>query len=241
MVAHKSQLVKIDHTIPDKEAILLEPTACSVRAVLKRPPEKGEKALVIGTGAIGLNIIAVIKAISPETKVYALSRYPHQAEMARRLGAEEIIPERDAYKKVAEITGGRYFSGLFKNEIVIGGFDVIYDSVGNDRTVKDALRWARGEGTVVIVGINFSPKRLDYSPVWFHEINLMGIDCHGMETFRGKRMSSFDIALTLYNEGKLDFTGFVTHVFPMDEYRKAIDIFFHKGKNKAVKIALTHG
>lgn len=240
MVAHKTQLIKIDDAIPDEDAILIEPTACSVRAVLKRPPKEGEKVLVIGTGAIGLNMIAVIKAISPKTEVYALSRYPHQAEIAVRLGAEDTIGERDAYKRVAEITGGKYFSGLFKNEIVIGGFDVIYDTVGNDRTIKDALRWARSEGTVVIVGINFAPKRLDYSPVWFQETNLLGINCHGMELFRGVEMSSFEVALTLYREGKLDFGGFLTHTLPMEDFRKAVDIFFAKGKNRAVKIALKH-
>ena len=56
MVAHKTQLIKIDDDIPDEDAILIEPTACSVRAVLKRPPEDGEKVLVIGTGVAGFPV-----------------------------------------------------------------------------------------------------------------------------------------------------------------------------------------
>ncbi len=240
MVMHKTQLIKIDEQMPDEHAILIEPTACAVRAVLKRPPREGEKVLVIGTGAIGLSLIGIARALYPEAEVYATYRYPHQAEMAEALGASGVVEEKGAYRRVAEITGGRHFEGPFNNEMVIGGFDVIYDTVGNDRSLKDALRWARSEGSVVVVGINFSPKRLDYSPVWFQEVKLLGINCHGREVFRGEEMNSFDVALTLYREGRLDFSGFVTHTFPAQDYPKAIDLFFEKGKNRVVKIALVH-
>ncbi len=240
MVAHKSQLVKIGPNIPDHDAILIEPVACSVRAALKRPPVAKERVLVLGAGTIGLTMIMVLKAIAPGAEVWALARYPHQAEAAKRLGAAGVISGKEAYAKVAEATGGRYFKGMFGNEMVIGGFDVIYDTVGNDRSIADSLRWARAGATVVVVGINFMPKRLDYTPIWYQEVSLMGINCHGQETFRGKSMTSFDVALTLYREGKLDFSGMITHVFPMADFRQAIQVFFDKKRHQAVKVALTH-
>jgi threonine dehydrogenase-like Zn-dependent dehydrogenase len=240
MVLHKTQLIKIDDAMPDEHAILIEPTACAVRAVLKRPPGEGEKALVIGTGAIGLSLIGVARAMHPDVEIHATYRYPHQAEMAMALGASGVVEEKDAYRRVAEITGGRHFSGLFNNEMVIGGFDVIYDTVGSDRSLKDALRWARSEGSVVVVGINFAPKKLDYSPVWFQEVKLFGINCHGREVFRGEETNSFEVALTLYREEALDFSNFVTHRFPVQDYLKAIETFLDKGKTRVVKIALVH-
>jgi threonine dehydrogenase-like Zn-dependent dehydrogenase len=240
MVAHKTQLVKIDDSIPDRDAILIEPAACCVRAALKRPPQKGEKVLVVGAGTIGLMMIAVLKAIAPGALVWVVARHAHQQAIARRLGAAGVISGRDAYKQVAEATGGRYYRGMFSNEMVIGGFDVIYDTVGNDRSVNDALRWAGAEGTVVVVGIEFAPKSLDYSPVWYQEVRLTGINCHGQETFRGKSMTSFDAALVLYREGKLDFSGFLTHTFPMDDFKSAVKVFFDKKRHQAVKVALVH-
>lgn len=240
MVVHKTQLMKIGDDVPDEDAILIEPTACSVRAVLKRPPEPKEKVLVIGAGSIGLNVLSVLKAMAPDSEVYIATRYPHQTEMAKKLGATGIIEGKDTFKQVADITGGKYFKAPFGNEMVIGGFDVIYDTVGNDQTLRNAARWARAEGTVVIVGINFSPKKLDYSPFWYQEVELKGINCHGRETFRGKEMTSFEAAYILYKERKLNFDGFVTHVLPMEEYLKGIDLFFNKGKNGAVKVALRH-
>jgi threonine dehydrogenase-like Zn-dependent dehydrogenase len=240
MVVHKSQLVKIGPDVPDRDAVLIEPVACSVRAALKRPPAAGERVLVLGAGTIGLTMIMVLRAIAPEAEVWVVARYPHQADAARRLGAAGVILGRDPYAKVAEATGGRHFKGMFGNEMVIGGFDVIYDTVGNDRSLTDALRWTRAGATVVIVGINFMPKRLDYTPLWYQEVALTGINCHGQETFRGKSMTSFDVALTLYREGKLDFSGMITHVFPMDDFRHAIKVFFDKKRHAAVKVVLTH-
>ena len=238
MVAHKSQLMRIEHDMPDVDAIFLEPTACSVRAVLKRTPKDGDKVLIIGAGAIGLNLIQVIRAVSPGAEVYALCRHSHQEEVARSMGAQDVIREKQMYRNVARITGGKYLSAPLSNEMVIGGFDLIYDSVGNDQSLTDALRWARGGGAVVLVGVNFSPKRLDYSPVWFQEVDLVGINSHGMEKFRGKNMSSFEVTHTLYREGKLDFSNLLTHTFPLADYRKAIETFFNKRTTKAIKIAL---
>jgi L-iditol 2-dehydrogenase len=240
MVAHKSQLVKIDNDISDREAVMIEPYAVAVRAVLRRPPQDGERALVIGTGTIGLCLVAVLRAINPNAEVYATSRYDHQAQMAKRLGAKGVIEEKEAYPKVAEITGGRYMKGMFNNEFVLGGFDVIYDSVGSDGSINNALRWVRGDGTVVLVGANFNPKHLEYTPLFWQEVSLVGTQSHGVETFRGKKMSTFEVVLALHKEGKIDLSGFVTHTFEMNEYRKAVNVFLHKGKHKSIKVALTH-
>ncbi len=241
MVAHKSQLVKIDDGISDREAVMIEPYACAVRAVLKQPPQDGDKVLVIGAGTIGLSVIAVLAAVTPRAEVYALTRYPHQAEMAERFGAKEIIPERDAYKKMARITGGQYIRGVLNNENVVGGFDMIYDAVGSDKTLRDALRWARGGGTVVLVGANFAPEHLDYSPILGQEVRLIGSTSHGMEeNFRGEKMGAFEVVLALHKEGKIDLSGFVTHTFPMDEYRKAVGVFYNKKNSKSIKVALAH-
>ncbi len=238
MVAHKSQLMRIEHDMPDQDAIFLEPTACSVRAVLKRPPRDGDRVLVLGAGAIGLNLIQVIRAVSPGAEVTALCRYPHQEEMARRMGASGVLGEKDIYRNVAGVTGGRHLSAPLGNEMILGGFDLVYDSVGSDGSLTGALRWTRSGGSVVLVGVNFAPRKLDYSPVWFQEVDLVGINSHGMERFRGKEMSSFDVAHTLYREGRLDFSGLLTHTFPLAEYRKALDTFLHKAGTGAIKIAL---
>jgi 2-desacetyl-2-hydroxyethyl bacteriochlorophyllide A dehydrogenase len=238
MVMHHTQPFKVPKELSDDEAVLLEPLACAVHGVGKRIPNKNEQVLVLGCGTIGLLTIAAIKAMQPKTKIIALARYPFQANLAHKLGANDvIINEKNPYQKISALTEAKYFKGFFGNRILLGGFDVIYDSIGNDNSINDALRWTRNGGTVVIIGINFKPGRIDYTPIWHQEIYVTGTNCHATED---NGLTSFDMAANFLLEKKISLDGIITHNIPIDDYRDAVKIFLSKGKHKAVKIILTH-
>ena len=238
MVMHRTQPYKVPHELSNDEALLLEPMACAVHGVKKHPPEKNDRVLVFGCGTIGLLTIAAAKAVQQDSEVVALARYPFQAKMARALGADEvIIGEKNTYRRVADLTGAKYFEGYFGNRILLGGFDVIYDSVGNDESIQDSLRWVKSRGAVVIVGINLKPGKIDYTPIWHQELKVTGINCHAIEE---GAQSSFDIAAGLLMKIRLPVDELITHRFPMSNWREAIKTFLSKGKEGAIKIALEH-
>jgi threonine dehydrogenase-like Zn-dependent dehydrogenase len=89
--------------------------------------------LVIGSGTVGLNAAQVVKAFEPDAVVTVLARYEAQEEMALRLGADKVIRGGDPYKAVAEDTGGRLFEGMLGSRMILGGYDIIHDSVGARR------------------------------------------------------------------------------------------------------------
>ncbi len=238
MVMHRTQPYKVPSDLTDNEALLLEPVASAVHGVMKRIPERGDRVLVIGCGTIGLLSIAIARALGRGAEIFALARYAFQADMARRMGATDVvIDNKEVYKNMAGITGAQYHEGYFGNRILLGGFDIVYDSVGSDRSIQDALRWVRGGGSLVILGINFRPGRIDYTPIWHQEINVTGMNCHANE--KGGK-TSFDIASRLLMDKRIDTDGLITHRFPMHRYREAIRVFKNKGKHKAIKIVLDH-
>jgi threonine dehydrogenase-like Zn-dependent dehydrogenase len=238
MVMHQTQPYKVPSDLTDDEALLIEPVASAVHGVMKRIPERGDRVLVIGCGTIGLLSIAIAKAMGRGAEIFALAKYPFQADMARRMGATDVvIDNREAYKSMASITGAQYHEGYFGNRILLGGFDIVYDSVGSDRSIQNALRWVRGGGSLVILGINFRPGRIDYTPIWHQEINVTGMNCHADE--KGGK-TSFDIASRLLMDKRIDTDGLITHRFPMHRYREAVKVFKNKGKHKAIKIVLDH-
>jgi threonine dehydrogenase-like Zn-dependent dehydrogenase len=238
MVMHRSQPYKIPDSLDDHRALLLEPMASAVHGVMKRPPVDGDNILVIGGGTIGLLCVLAVKTMSPASKVTCLARYPFQAEAATMLGADHVIPETDGvFERVARLSGGTRHQGYFGNEIVLGGFDTVYDSVGSNGSIHDGLRWVRGGGDFVLLGINFKPGKIDYSPIWCQEIRVTGINCHADESRGG---NSFDMAARLLSETPFPVEKLITHRFPMPEFRTAVKTFMDKKQSGAVKIVLDH-
>src|SRR5581483_4691124 len=152
-------------------------------AVLRRFPKPGEHVLVIGAGTIGLLTVAVLRALAPQTKVSVMARYPFQIEQATRLGVEHIIYPQDGYQGVQQVTQAEFYRGWLGNQMLLGGFDVIYDTVGRRKTLHDALRWARAGASVVLVGVDLHMMHIDLTPIWYQEINVLGSLSHGIENW----------------------------------------------------------
>lgn len=238
MVMHRSQPFKIPDRLGDERALLLEPTASVVHAVRKAVPAKGDKVLVFGAGTIGLLCVAVAREHAPDAHITCVARYDFQQEAARALGADEVIrPRDDLFETSRRVTGAALHKGLLNNRILLGGFDVVYDSIGNDQSLSTVLRLVRGGGRLVLLGINFQPGKIDYTPIWNQEINVVGINCHATEA-KGK--TSFDVAADLLAKTDLPVQRLITHRFPMARYKDAVKTFFDKKNAKAIKIVLEH-
>ncbi len=222
-LAHRSQLVKVPDEIPDDEAVLIEPASVSLHSVLKRPPRAGEKVLVIGAGTIGLNVIQCAKAIQPECVVFLLEKVEFKKELGLQLGADHVL-EGEPYEAVARASGAKIYRGPLGNSTLLGGMDLIYDCVGHSRTIHDAVRWLRGGGDYVMIGNQLSPVRFDQTPVWNQELRLIGVNAHGSENFQGRRVSSFDLAMEMIQQGRIKLDGFITHRFPLAEFREAFKV-----------------
>lgn len=235
-IAHRSQLVKVPDDIPDDIAVLIEPTSVSLHAVLKRPPTRGERVLIIGAGVIGLNVIQAAKAIAPACQIFLLEKIEFKRDLGRRLGADHILTG-DPYEAVAKATGARLYRGPLGNRTLLGGFDLVYDCVGYSRTIHDALRWLKARGDYVMIGNQLSPVSFDQTPVWQQEIRLIGVNAHGNETYLGKSVSSFDLAIDMIRDGRFNLEGFVTHRFALEDYRKAFKLFRDK-KEPVIKAVI---
>ncbi len=237
--AHVSEVYPVPDEIDDEQAMLMEPLSVGVRSALVNLPHPDDKVLVLGCGVIGLCVLQAVRALSPSCQITAMARYPQQIEMARHLGADGVISSEDPYEAAARITGAHLYTGPFKNRMLLGGFDVVYDCVGSSQSVEDSLRFARAGGTVVLVGVSMEPLRFDLSPVWYQEVNLVGSVAHGMEEWNGRRISTYDLTCELLLDGKLKTQGLITHKFPLEDWQKAIETARDK-RTGAIKVVFDY-
>ncbi|MEO8970357.1 MAG: alcohol dehydrogenase catalytic domain-containing protein [Ktedonobacteraceae bacterium] len=243
MLLHELQLFRVPPALNDEQAVLLEPTSVAIHTVLRRLPQAGERVLVVGAGTIGLLIVQAVRALAPQAEISVVARHAFQVEQATRMGAAHIIYPQDSYAGVQRITGAEMHRGNFGNRMLLGGFDVIYDTIGNRHTTHDTLRWTRAGGTVVMVGVHLHTMRVDLTPIWFQEIHLIGTIGHGEETWpvgSHEHQSTFAIAAELIEQGALQPEQLLTHRFALTNYREALQAASRKSQSRALKVVFDY-
>jgi threonine dehydrogenase-like Zn-dependent dehydrogenase len=240
MVAHRSRLVEVPAGVPDEQAVMVEPLAVAVHAILRFVPEDAGLVLVLGAGAIGLASIAALRALRPAARIVALARYEHQAALARQIGAAVVIRglRDDPYQAVAGLTGARLLRPLIGPPVLTGGADVTLECVGSARTVDDALRLTRAGGVVVLVGLVAAPRGVDWTPIWLREIAVRGSGYYAEETVAGRRIRAIQVAMDLLASGQVDLRPLITHRFPLAAYRRAVATAVDKRRSGVVKVVL---
>ena len=235
--AHESQCIPVPDGVSDEAAVLADPFAVSLHAILHHPPV-GELALVYGSGTLGLLAIAILRALHPSVRVAAVARYPHQARLAEKLGAELVLPHAPAR---AVVEGAARFAGSELHEpwrglpMLRGGFDVVYDTVTSPGTLEIGVRVARSRARIVALGVE-PPRRFEWTPLYFKEIALCGSNAFGMETWQGRRQHAMEWYFEWLREGRVDAAPIITHRFALDRYRDAFLACRDQGASGAVKV-----
>jgi threonine dehydrogenase-like Zn-dependent dehydrogenase len=239
-VAHETGIYSCPQELTLDQAVLVEPLGISTHAVLRHPPKAQSKVLVIGMGFIGLGVLMAVKAIHPECEVTVLSRYDFQSQMAEKLGAKNILTEKDGYQGIAAASGGKFYSALLNKGAIVGGFDIVYDCIGHAKTINNALRWVKAGGKVVLIGSLLSPMRkLDLVTLWYSQLELAGVVAHGHENYDDQEKHTYDWVFEFIKQGLYQTDGLITHRFPYRDYKAAIALANgHKGTPKAIKVIM---
>ncbi len=238
-IAPVSSLVPVPDGLSDEQAIFTEPTAVAIHAAWRRKPRSGEKILLIGCGTIGCLTLQVLRFLCSDCDITAVVQFDWQGEVALVLGADRFLAGiGNVYAQAPALTGAKRYEGMFSNVMLLGGWDVVYDIVGVPATLNHALRWARAGGAVVLVGANLRRMKLDLTPVWYQEVDLIGAVGHDVVTWQGREVSTFDLAMEWMMAGVIRTDLLLTHRFPLEDYRRAFAVATRdKAQARSVKVA----
>ncbi len=242
-LAHRFQLHHVPDNVSNEEAALVEPYCSSLHGVMHCIPEDSDTVLVIGAGMIGITVVSALRALGSKARIIVLAKYPFQGEKCEAYGADEIIylREGDYYDALAKSLNVELQKpALGKRVPVNGGADVVYECVGNDTTVNDALRWTKPSGKLGLIGLVGKSSNVDWSFAWFKELTLYGTNTSSTELYNGERIHTFQLALNWLKEGKIDIKGLMTHKLKLQDYKKAIKMMMHKSKHKLIKLAFEY-
>jgi threonine dehydrogenase-like Zn-dependent dehydrogenase len=239
LIAHQSQLFPVSDELPDDTAVLIEPLSVAIHALLRSPPKDDEPVLVIGSGPIALGTVWALRATGFTGPLVAQAKRPHEAALATSLGADEVVTPGPEARRALEDTGARAYQPPLGPEVYWGGgFPMVFDCVGNQSSVDQALRFVGARGRIVLMGCAGALRNLDLSPLWARELQLLGTVFYGTETWCGEARHTFEVTHQLLLETEAPIQDLVTHHFPLDHYQKALRAASDHASSGAVKVVL---
>ncbi len=235
MVAHPSQLHPVPDGFDDEAAVMVEPTACAVHGALRARVEPGSTVAVIGAGTLGLLTVAALARWTSPSHVLVAAKHDHQRRWARELSGDlDVVVARpeELPRAVRRVVGTQVVGPPHR---LTGGADVTIDCVGSAESITSAMAVTRPGGRVVLVGMP-GVQRLDLTPLWQRELEVVGAYAYGTESLPdGTTARTFDLAIDLV--GAAGLGRLVSATYPLDRANEAITHAAAAGSRGAVKIA----
>ena len=174
----------------------------------------GSTVLVTGCGPIGCFAVGICVAAGA-SRVIASDVNPRRLELARTMGAHDVVTPDEADSVVNRVTEGL-------------GADIVLEMSGVPAAVHQAFRLVRAGGRVQMLGIPAKPMDVDFAT----EVIFKGITIYGVV---GRRMYDTWMQMRQFlRSGKFDPTPVITHRFPLEQYDEAIDAIKSGAAGKVV-------
>lgn len=198
-----STLIRVPAPVdPRTLAVLTDAVATPYHALVKIARlQPGETLAVLGIGGLGTNAVQLGKHLG--ARVVAVSRSEEKLELARRLGADAVVPAgEDTVARAREACGG-------------DGPDVVIQCVGSPEVDEQAIELATFGGRVVFVGSSPDPFRARAVEICWKELTLLGS--------RGFTAEDIAAVVDLYLAGAISTGHLTARTRPLDEANEALE------------------
>lgn len=145
-----------------EEAAFLEPLSCVIHGMQGLNIKKGDRALIIGAGPIGLLHLLLLKNKGADVIISGFEK--RRLALAKKLGAASAVTPDNIESAVKNFTGGL-------------GVDYVFECTGQPAVWQSAVYYVRRGGTVILFGgcktgttVTYDTSRLHYD-----EITLKGV------------------------------------------------------------------
>jgi len=215
IVVPEANVHPLPAALPWDEAVLIEPFTIGAQAMHRGRVQAGDLVFVMGAGTIGLTAATMAKLAG--AKVVVSDIVDNKLAYAKERGADWTINAKaeDVATRLKEISGGM-------------GANVTVDAICNKKSFEDAILMTSAAGRVVELSFSETPSEIAPVNIIKKEI-----------TVCGSRLQSgrFPVVIQYLEQKKLDLSGFVTRVYPLDAMEEAFD-FVDKNNATVRKVVI---
>lgn len=180
------------------EGALVEPASVALAGIRRGGLKLGERALVLGAGAIGLVTVQLAKAAGATALVTDIE--PSRLTLARSLSADEVI-----LASADEAT----------TPLPDGSVDLIIDTTGHAGAIRQAFPTLRPGGRLVLIGLGHDPLSLTTLDLVYRQATLLGVYRYA---------DTFPTVIDLVRQRALALAPLVSHQIPLPRIAEALDL-----------------
>lgn len=206
-------------SLPWREAIMVEPTACAVHGVEVLAVKPGADVLMFGAGPTGQVLAQLLKMNGAASLTVAAPAGPKLA-LAERLSADRVVAvDRNDPEKHRRAL----------KEISANGFDYVVEATGAPEMCAEAMRQTRRGGEVLIYGVYPERATFPVNPfdIFRHEITVKG-------SFA--QINDFGRAVAYLESGQVKVGEIVSDEFELKDWDRALDNAWQRRGIKSVLI-----
>ena len=228
VVIPEQNAVPFDSSISYEQGAMFEPSTVAIHGLLQNDYQGGQCVAILGGGTIGMFTMQWAKIFGSK-KVVVFDISPERLELAKRLGADEVIntTEEGYMEKAMALTDGK-------------GYGFVYETAGQVPTMHMAFELAANKAHVCFIGtphqeLSFTPKQ--WENMNRKEFKLTGSWMSYSSPFPGKE---WDLTAHYFATGQLKFDpGFIYKKIPMSQAQEAFQLYKTPGLVKG-KILLVN-
>jgi threonine dehydrogenase-like Zn-dependent dehydrogenase len=186
-----------------------EPVACAINIFRRACVERGQTVAVIGVGFLGAMLTRL--AASAGARVIAIARRPFAQDMARRMGAAEVIAMDDHWQIIEQV---KSLTGEAMCPVAI-------ECVGKQWPLDLAAELTGIRGRLVVAGYHQDGLRQVNMQQW----NWRGFDViNAHERDPKMYVRGVQDAVQAVATGQIDLTPLMTHELPLDRIGEALQL-----------------
>jgi len=214
LIVPQRNIINVPDNLDLTHAALAEPLATSWHGVVLATqhavrPLAESRALVMGSGAVGLGAALALRAFGCSDVTVAETN-PLRRETAERAGFAKIVDP------------------TVKNALAEGSVEIVIDAVGNKHTRAGAIHAARPGGVIVHIGLGDGVDGFDARRLTLQEISFIGAYTY--------TMTDFNATVAAMASGALGDLEWIEER-PLSDGVAAFDDLLH-GRTGAAKIVL---
>ncbi len=209
-------LIELPENVSNEDAAMLEPTCVALHAIRQADMSGVETAAVYGCGTIGILVLQWLHAMGVK-RVYAIGTRPEQQRLAGQVSDAAFCNCRkhDPVDFIMEQTDGR-------------GADLVFECVGVNESVNNAVCSAVAGGQVVFVGNPAGNIELEKQIYWKILRRQMTIYGTWNSSFTGAEDDDWHMAVKAISEGKIRPAKQITHRFAFEDLQDGLEVMKDK-------------